>query len=114
MDDIKKTPSEVKEYIAPTLVPKSKASKRASKRAEKEWMKAIKKEIKQNPNKEPFDYSRFTELYWRKDAQGDVSADDPPHIQEEYRRRYYLDFVDVQTMAEFAEELETLDAQAGN
>ena len=76
--------------------------------------KSIQEAIRDSPEKEPFDYPRFTQLYWRKDVLGDVSPDDSPEVQAEYRQKYYLDFRNLQTMEEFARSLEDLDARAGN
>jgi len=70
--------------------------------------------ISNNPNKEPFNYAKFVELYWRKDPQGDLRGDEDESIVDRYVERYYLDFPDVNTIEEFAKNLEELDAQAGN
>ena len=72
----------------------------------------VEEAIQKNPDKEPFSYQQFTQLYWCKDLQGDVSPEDTIAAQEAYRRRYY--FSDAQTMEKFARELENLDAQSGN
>ena len=86
----------------------------AARRAAEADVQAIQEAIQDNPDKEPFDYQKFVQLYWRKDPQGDVSLNDSPTVQAEYRRRYYLDFRNAQTIADFACRLEDLDARAGN
>lgn len=70
--------------------------------------------ISSNPNKEPFDYAKFVELYWRKDPQGDLTGAESESVVDSYIERYYLDFPQISTIEEFAQNLEKLDSQAGN
>lgn len=69
--------------------------------------------IKENPyNKEPFDYQKFVELYWRQDIQGnDLDGSESKLIIEEYTRLYYSSFPEAKTMEDFANAKEKLDAE---
>ena len=106
------------EYVAPkldtsrTVIERAETASAAA--GEHPIEDAVQEAIQDNPDKEPFDYQKFVQLYWRKDLQGDVSPGDSPTVQAEYRRRYYLDFKDARTTADFARQLEDLDARAGN
>jgi hypothetical protein len=59
--------------------------------------------------KEPFDFGRLRELY---DPSSELTAStdlrDPQTVAEDLERRYYLDFPQVLTLAEFAEKLQEL------
>ncbi|MFY9227888.1 MAG: hypothetical protein WAO28_00980 [Candidatus Microsaccharimonas sp.] len=75
---------------------------------------ALQAAIASNPNKEAFDYARFAELYWKKDAHKDIDGSEPASVQKAFLLDYYLLFPDVTTIEEYARKLETLDASAGN
>jgi hypothetical protein len=60
--------------------------------------------------KQPFDYELFSKAYWDKDIQGDgLTGKEPPEVVADYLKRYYLDYPEVQTIKEFARQLELGD-----
>jgi hypothetical protein len=65
------------------------------------------KEEASHRGKEPFDFSRLRELY---DLSSDLSSSediaDPGAAARAYEKRYYLDFPEVLTLADFARKLE--------
>lgn len=80
-------------------------------REEKE--KTLENLIKENPyNKEPFDYQKFVELYWRQDIQGnDLNGSESKLTIEEYTRLYYGSFPEAKTIEDFAKAKEKLDSE---
>lgn len=74
---------------------------------------AIRETIAANPDKEPFNYQKFAELYWKKDMH-EEDHDESSEIEEYHRQQYYLSFQSSNTIEDYARELEELDAQAGN
>ena len=71
--------------------------------------------IENNPDKEPFDYDKFIEIYWYQGTVGgQLSPFDSERVKQSYKQRYYLRYPKVQTLDEFARELEELEAQSGN
>ena len=62
--------------------------------------------------KEPFDFAKFVEIYWQKDAQSNgLTGQESSSVVEDFMRRYYLDYPNVMTMADFARTLELGDMQ---
>jgi hypothetical protein len=60
--------------------------------------------------KEPFDYARFVEMYWYKDIQSDgLTGQESQATINSFIRRYYLDYPDMMTMADFARALSLND-----
>lgn len=71
----------------------------------------IDEEIKSNPDKEPFDFGKLSKLYWRQATVGSgLSEKSSEAAIQSYRERYYLDYKNVNSIEEFARELEKLDA----
>lgn len=64
----------------------------------------------QRSGKEPFSYDRLLEFH---DPSSDLGYDvhDPVHVAAALECKYYLDFPDVRTIAEFGARLNTLRAQ---
>lgn len=70
-------------------------------------------DAKQN-GKEAFDYKKFTDSYWRKNAFAEpLQGDETEAMVQHYKEEYYLEFPDVQTVEEFAVELEKRDESLG-
>lgn len=63
--------------------------------------------------KEPFDFAKFTEIYWLKDAQNDgLTGQEAQSVVDDLTRRYYLDYPDTMTIADFARALELGDMRS--
>lgn len=66
-------------------------------------------EAEQN-GKEIFDYGKFVDSYWRKNAfSKELHGDELGTIIQHYKEEYYLGFPDIKTIEEFAAELEKRD-----
>ena len=64
--------------------------------------------------KEAFDYKKFTDSYWRKNAFSEqLQGDEAETMIQHYREEYYLEFPDAKTVEEFAAELEKRDESLG-
>lgn len=74
----------------------------------REFMEAA---IADNPDKEPFDYEKFSKLYWRQDVQGDIDGSESTEVQDGYDLDYYLSFPGAQTIEEYAQMRQERDRQ---
>lgn len=64
--------------------------------------------------KEAFDYKKFTDSYWRKNAFSEqLQGDETEAMMQHYKEEYYLEFPDAKTIEEFAAELEKRDESLG-
>ncbi len=60
--------------------------------------------------KEAFDYEKFVNSYWRKNAfSGQLQGDETEAMIKRYKEEYYLEFPEAKTVEEFAEALEKRD-----
>lgn len=81
----------------------------AAERKEREKAERLQRIISEaeEKGKETFDYKKFVESYWRKDAFFEpLNGDEDEKMAEHYKKSYYLDFPDVMTIEEFALALE--------
>ena len=70
-------------------------------------------EAKQN-GKEVFNYKKFADSYWRKNAfSKELHGDETESVMQHYMEEYYLDFPEVATIEAFATELEKRDENLG-
>jgi hypothetical protein len=84
----------------------------AAEQAEQRFAQTMRTAIEQG--KEPFDFARFVEMYWLKDVQNDgLTGQEAQSVVDDLARRYYLDFPDIMTMADFAKALELGDMLKG-
>lgn len=83
------------------------------KKIREEKKASLDKLINENPyNKEPFDYQKFVNLYWRQDIQGkDLNGSEGQEIIDEYTRLYYGSLPEAKTMGDFAKAKEKLDSE---
>ena len=60
--------------------------------------------------KEAFDYKKFTDSYWRKNAfSHQLQGEEDEKTAQHYKEEYYLEFPNIKTIEEFAAELEKRD-----
>lgn len=76
--------------------------------------RAIKQAIANDPDKQPFDYKEFADLYWKADSDRDLTGEEAQELQDYYRKEYYLIFKDSKTIKAFVKAREELDSMAGN
>jgi len=86
---------------------------RIEKDVEERKRESLSRLIQENPyNKEPFNYQKFVELYWRQDIQGkDLNGSESQAIIDEYTKMYYGNCPEAKTMEDFAKAKEKLDAE---
>lgn len=88
----------------------------AAARKEHEKMERLNKAMAdaEQSGKEAFDYKKFTDSYWRKNAFTEqLQGDEAEAMVQRYKEEYYLEFPDAKTMEEFAAELEKRDESLG-
>ena len=79
----------------------------------KEHLEAAIAEADEN-GKEPFDYKKFADSYWRKNAfSKELQGDESDKMEEFFREEYYLSFPEATTIEEFAAALEKRDESLG-
>ncbi|MBR3169606.1 hypothetical protein IKF23_04230 [Candidatus Saccharibacteria bacterium] len=84
----------------------------AAERKEREKAERLQRAIDEaeQKGKEAFDYKKFVESYWRKDAFFEpLNGNEDERMADHYRKSYYLDFPDAMTIEEFALALEKRD-----
>ena len=65
--------------------------------------------------KQPFDYPEFARLYPHNTGNcRPLPLDASAAVQQEYETMYYFDYPEVQTVAEFAQLMDQIDAGATN
>lgn len=88
----------------------------AAARKEREKEERLSKAIanaEQN-GKEIFDYKKFADSYWRKNAfSAQLQGDEAEAKMKRYKEEYYLEFPNAKTIEEFATELEKRDESLG-
>lgn len=83
---------------------------------EREKSERLKKAIAEAEQigKETFNYKKFADSYWRKNAFSEqLDGDEAIAVVQRYKEEYYLEFPNVKTVEEFAAELEKRDESLG-
>ncbi|MEI6237596.1 MAG: hypothetical protein WCP03_03290 [Candidatus Saccharibacteria bacterium] len=81
---------------------------------EEETKARLQQIIEESPDKEPFDYGKFANLYWKQDADIDMDGSEPESVQNDFLSNYYMAHKDVKTIEEYAKKLKELDSVSGN
>lgn len=88
----------------------------AAARKEREKAERLDKAIAEaeQTGKEAFDYKKFTDSYWRKNAFSEqLDGNEAEAMVQRYKEEYYLGFPNAKTVEEFAAELEKRDESLG-
>ena len=88
----------------------------AAERKEREKQERLNRVIEEasEKGKEAFDYQKFTDSYWRKNAFSEpLKGDEGEKMESYYKKAYYLEFPNTMTIEEFAAELEKRDESLG-